>query len=84
MDLGQVQLKRGNTAEALASWNEFLDCADGVQSVCINDALGNITARLPLIPEILAAAQRQIRDQAREPEERITPTAAARQMGRTA
>ncbi|WP_327700653.1 tetratricopeptide repeat protein [Streptomyces decoyicus] len=30
-DLGHVQLKRGNTAQALATWNDFLDCADGVQ-----------------------------------------------------
>ncbi|WP_411140388.1 tetratricopeptide repeat protein [Streptomyces sp. x-80] len=56
-DLGQVQLKRGNTAEALASWNEFLDCADGVQSVRINDAVGNITARLPHIPDTAATQE---------------------------
>ncbi|MFE7314002.1 tetratricopeptide repeat protein [Streptomyces sp. NPDC057555] len=56
-DLGQVQLRRGNTAEALASWNEFLNCADGVQSIRINDALGNITARLPHLPDSPAAAE---------------------------
>ncbi|MEU9489428.1 tetratricopeptide repeat protein [Streptomyces decoyicus] len=49
-DLGHVQLKRGNTAQALATWNDFLDCADGVQSVRINDGLSNIVARLPNIP----------------------------------
>ncbi|WP_411137993.1 tetratricopeptide repeat protein [Streptomyces sp. C10] len=49
-DLGHVQLKRGNTAQALATWNDFLDCADGVQSVRINDGLSNIAARLPNIP----------------------------------
>jgi tetratricopeptide (TPR) repeat protein len=48
-DLGQVQLKRGNIETALATWNEFLDCADGVQSVRIDDGLSNITARLPLV-----------------------------------
>ncbi|MFC9227812.1 hypothetical protein ACFTZI_02400 [Streptomyces decoyicus] len=49
-DLGHVQLKRGNTAQALATWIDFLDCADGVQSVRINDGLSNIAARLSNIP----------------------------------
>lgn len=56
-DLGQVQLKRGNTTQALTTWNEFLDCADGVQSVRINDALGNISARLPHIPDTTATQE---------------------------
>ncbi len=38
-DLGHVQLKRGNTETALATWSAFLDCADGVQSVRINEGL---------------------------------------------
>lgn len=50
-DLGQVQLKRGNSAQALATWNDFLNCADGVQSVRINDGLTNIAARLPGIAD---------------------------------
>ncbi|MFD9209477.1 tetratricopeptide repeat protein [Streptomyces sioyaensis] len=49
-DLGHVQLKRGNTAQALATWNDFLHCAEGVQSVRINDGLTNIAARLPSFP----------------------------------
>ncbi|WP_328743736.1 hypothetical protein OHT57_46930 [Streptomyces sp. NBC_00285] len=31
-DLGRVQLKRGNTTQALPTGNEFLNCADSVQS----------------------------------------------------
>lgn len=50
-DLGHVQLKRGDTETALTTWNDFLDCADGVQSVRINDGLANITARLPRLPD---------------------------------
>ncbi|WP_055592432.1 hypothetical protein [Streptomyces hirsutus] len=56
-DLGHVQLKRGNTETALATWNEFLDCADGVQSVRINDGLTNIVARLSAVPDSPAAAE---------------------------
>nr|WP_250847410.1 tetratricopeptide repeat protein [Streptomyces hygroscopicus] len=56
-DLGHVQLKRGNTETALATWSAFLDCADGVQSVRINDGLTNIAARLPSIPDSPAAAE---------------------------
>ncbi|MBB4789443.1 tetratricopeptide repeat protein [Streptomyces nodosus] len=48
-DLGHVQLKRGDTETALATWNEFLHCADGVQSVRINDGLTNIAARLTIL-----------------------------------
>ncbi|MDI3390644.1 helix-turn-helix transcriptional regulator, partial [Streptomyces sp. B-S-A8] len=54
-DLGHVQLKRGDTAEALSTWGEFLDCADGVHSVRINDGCSNIAARLPLISETAAS-----------------------------
>ncbi len=60
-DLGHVQLKRGNTETALATWDEFLDCADGVQSVRIRDGLTNITARLsglPSNPEAAALVER--------------------------
>ncbi|MEU1662796.1 tetratricopeptide repeat protein [Streptomyces sparsogenes] len=56
-DLGHVQLKRGNTAEALATWNSFLDCAEGVHSVRIDDGLANISARLPRISNSTAAQE---------------------------
>ncbi|WP_228982272.1 tetratricopeptide repeat protein [Streptomyces sp. DH12] len=59
-DLGHVQLKRGDTETALATWNEFLDCADGVQSVRINDGLANIAARLPTLPDTPSA--QEVRD----------------------
>ncbi|MFI0813813.1 helix-turn-helix domain-containing protein [Streptomyces echinatus] len=60
-DLGHVQHKRGNTSEALASWHSFLDCAEGVQSVRINDGISNIRARLPRLsssPEGQALTER--------------------------
>ena len=56
-DLGHVQLKRGNSETALATWREFLDCADGVQSVRINDGLTNIAVRLTSMPDSPAAAE---------------------------
>ncbi|GHF41402.1 hypothetical protein GCM10010359_50040 [Streptomyces morookaense] len=68
-DLGQVQLKRGNTETALATWSEFLACPDGVQSVRINDGLTNIAARLPSIPDSPAAAELGERIAARETED---------------
>ncbi|MEU8914648.1 tetratricopeptide repeat protein [Streptomyces nigrescens] len=66
-DLGHVQLKRGNTTQALATWIDFLNCADGVQSVRINDGLTNITARLPHIPDTTATQELKERLAARAP-----------------
>ncbi|MFF1714398.1 tetratricopeptide repeat protein [Streptomyces sp. NPDC058268] len=51
-DLGHVQLKRGNTAEAVTTWNDFLTCAEGVQSVRIEDGRANIAARLASITHV--------------------------------
>lgn len=56
-DLGHVQLKRGDTETALATWAEFLDCAEGVSSVRITDGLTNVSARLPRIAHSPAAAE---------------------------
>nr|WP_307841652.1 tetratricopeptide repeat protein [Streptomyces endocoffeicus] len=64
-DLGHVQLKRGNTAQALTTWNEFLDCAEGVHSVRITDGLTNISARLPRLPDVPAAEELRERIAAR-------------------
>ncbi|WP_343243209.1 hypothetical protein [Streptomyces sp. SID12501] len=50
-DLGHVQRKRGNTAEALVTWHEFRDCAEVVQSVRINHRISNVRARLPRLPD---------------------------------
>ncbi|WP_323369650.1 hypothetical protein [Streptomyces alkaliterrae] len=49
-DLGHVQLERGDTAQALATWRDFPDCAEGVRSVRINDGMTNIAARLQTLP----------------------------------
>lgn len=38
-DLGQVQLRRDDVDAALGSWREFLDCADGIRSIKVADAL---------------------------------------------
>jgi len=65
-DLGHVQLKRGNTPQALATWHDFLTCADGVQSVRINDGLANIAARLPGIPDSPAVQELTERISARD------------------
>ena len=66
-DLGEVQLKRGNTGEALATWGEFVDCAEGVQSVRINDAVGNIAARLPMVGDSAEALELKERLTSRAP-----------------
>ncbi|MER7488726.1 tetratricopeptide repeat protein [Streptomyces sp. NPDC126497] len=50
-DLGHVQLKRGNTAQALATWGDFLSCSAGVQSTKISDGLATVAARLPSVPD---------------------------------
>ncbi|MFF3256430.1 tetratricopeptide repeat protein [Actinacidiphila glaucinigra] len=64
-DLGHVQLKRGNTETALATWGEFLDCANGVHSIRINDGVANIAARLPRLPESAAVTDLEERIAAR-------------------
>ncbi|PAZ12293.1 transcriptional regulator [Streptomyces sp. SA15] len=56
-DLGHVQLKRGNETQALATWSAFLDCADGVQSVRIDDGISNMQARLPQIKDTAAVQE---------------------------
>ncbi|MBB1246995.1 tetratricopeptide repeat protein [Streptomyces durbertensis] len=56
-DLGHVQLKRGDTAQALATWRDFLDCSEGVRSVRVNDGMTNIAARLRSIPHDPTAAE---------------------------
>ena len=67
-DLGQVQLRRGDTETAVATWREFADCAEGVQSVRIADAVGNITARLPGVGDSAAAEELRERLAARSAE----------------
>lgn len=64
-DLGHVQIKRGDTDQALDTWKSFLDCADGVQSVKINDGIANMTARLAMVPDTAEALLLQERIAAR-------------------
>jgi tetratricopeptide (TPR) repeat protein len=64
-DLGHVQLKRGNTGRALATWGDFLECSAGVQSTKITDGLAAVAARLPSIPDSPAAAELRERVAAR-------------------
>ncbi|MER5639215.1 tetratricopeptide repeat protein [Kitasatospora sp. NPDC002227] len=45
-DLGTVQLRQGDVEGAVASWGDFVDCADGIKSVKIQDALHDMRARL--------------------------------------
>jgi tetratricopeptide (TPR) repeat protein len=56
-DLGQVQLRRDDLDAALESWNEFLDCADGIRSVKVTDALTEIRARLTTMPKVAGVAE---------------------------
>ncbi|MEV3993622.1 hypothetical protein AB0J57_32470 [Streptomyces sp. NPDC049837] len=41
-----VYLRQGDLDGAVAAWGEFLDCAEGVQSVKITDALTDLRIRL--------------------------------------
>lgn len=45
-DLGTVRLRQDDVDGAIAAWNDFLDCADGVQSVKVHDAVNDMRARL--------------------------------------
>ncbi|MFD8935415.1 tetratricopeptide repeat protein [Streptomyces sp. NPDC059578] len=64
-DLGHVQLKRGAAGAAVATWREFLTCAEGVRSVRIEDGLTNIAARLPSVSDSPEAAELSERISAR-------------------
>ncbi|MDH6117006.1 tetratricopeptide (TPR) repeat protein [Kitasatospora sp. GAS204A] len=45
-DLGTVRLRQDDVDGAMASWTEFLDCADGIRSVKVQDAVHDMRARL--------------------------------------
>ncbi|WP_406365569.1 tetratricopeptide repeat protein [Streptomyces sp. NBC_01546] len=45
-DLGDVHLRQGDLDGALTVWSEFIDCADGVQSVKIADDLTDMRVRV--------------------------------------
>lgn len=45
-DLGQVLLRGGDLDGALSTWEQFLDAAEGVSSVKVDDAVTDVHARL--------------------------------------
>lgn len=45
-DLGQIHLQRDDVGAAVATWHDFLDCADGIRSVKVHDAVQEMRARL--------------------------------------
>lgn len=51
-DLAGVRLRQGNTDGALATWSDFLDCADGVRSVKVRTALQDMLVRLHRFPDV--------------------------------
>ncbi|MEW9518757.1 hypothetical protein [Streptomyces tubercidicus] len=45
-DLGGVRLRQGDVDGALATWRDFLECADGIRSVKVQAALQGMRVRL--------------------------------------
>ncbi|MFB8080656.1 hypothetical protein [Streptomyces sp. NPDC056013] len=45
-DLGGARLRQGDVDGALATWHDFLDCADGIRSVKVQAALQDMRVRL--------------------------------------
>ncbi|WP_174501588.1 tetratricopeptide repeat protein [Streptacidiphilus melanogenes] len=56
-DLGQVHLRRDDTDAALATWNDFLDTAEGIRSVKVTTAVDEMRARLHRLRDVPAAAE---------------------------
>ncbi|MFI6285787.1 tetratricopeptide repeat protein [Streptomyces sp. NPDC051018] len=44
--LGEIHLRQGDLDGALAAWEQFLDCAEGIQSVRVHDAAQDMRVRL--------------------------------------
>ncbi|GAA3082349.1 hypothetical protein GCM10020000_80410 [Streptomyces olivoverticillatus] len=55
--LGEIHLRQGDLDGALATWTEFLDCAEGVRSVKVLDAAENITVRLERYKSVAEAEE---------------------------
>lgn len=49
-NLGEIHLRQGDLDGALSAWSEFLDCAEGVQSVKVRDAAEDMRVRLARYP----------------------------------
>ncbi|WP_231873160.1 MULTISPECIES: tetratricopeptide repeat protein [Kitasatospora] len=45
-DLGTVQFRQENYEAAISTWGDFLDCANGVRSIKVSDAVDDMQARL--------------------------------------
>ncbi|MEU8585333.1 tetratricopeptide repeat protein [Streptomyces abikoensis] len=45
-DLGGVRLRQGDVDGALATWSEFVDCAEGIRSVKVHKAADDMRTRL--------------------------------------
>ncbi|MFI2073051.1 hypothetical protein [Streptomyces triculaminicus] len=45
-DLGGVRLRQGNVDGAIATWRDFLNCADGIRPVKVQAALQDMRVRL--------------------------------------
>ncbi|MEV5509823.1 transcriptional regulator [Streptomyces orinoci] len=45
-DLGGVRLRQGDLDGALATWNDFADCADGIRSIKVHTAADDMRTRL--------------------------------------
>ncbi|MER8105546.1 tetratricopeptide repeat protein [Kitasatospora sp. NPDC094016] len=56
-DLGTVRLRQDDVDGALASWNDFLDCADGIRSVKVQDAVRDLRARLYRLRGVAGAGE---------------------------
>ncbi|MFI5803713.1 tetratricopeptide repeat protein [Streptomyces sp. NPDC051561] len=56
-DLGGVRLRRGDVDGAMATWGDFLDCADGIRSVKVEAALRDLRVRLRRFDGIPAAQE---------------------------
>lgn len=55
--LGEIHLRQGDLDGALSAWSEFLDCAEGVQSVRVRDAAEDMRMRLTRYPDDTTARE---------------------------
>ncbi|MFD4909983.1 hypothetical protein [Kitasatospora purpeofusca] len=51
-DLGTVRLRQDDIDGALTAWNGFLDCADGIRSIKVQDAVHGMRGRLYRLRDI--------------------------------
>ncbi|GHE56626.1 hypothetical protein GCM10018785_27440 [Streptomyces longispororuber] len=56
-DLGGIHLRQGDLDGALAVWTDFLDCAEGIQSVKVRDAAEDLHVRLARHETVPAARE---------------------------